>query len=220
MEIVRLSLMQKGGPMMWPLLIMSFIGVLLAVERMLYLHRGQIRAGEFISGIKNLLRKRRLVEALTLCEETLGPIPKVVKAALLNYDQPEGKIRDAVQSAAFVEVPNLERRTASIGIIAKIAPLMGLLGTIIALVQAFFEVQREGGYTEPVVLTQFVAQAMISTAVGIGIAILAYLVYHLILGRVRALVHDMEWVAHDIMQFLLRDLPEDVEPNLGEEKSL
>ena len=70
-----LSLLEKGGPIMWVLLGMSLIGFLVFVERVLFLHRGQIRSSEFVTGIKNIVRKQRLVEALTLCEETPGPVP-------------------------------------------------------------------------------------------------------------------------------------------------
>ena len=70
MEIIDYSLIKQGGLIMWPLLALSLIALILFIERTLYLHKGQIRSNEVIEGIKNLLRKRRLLEALTVCEET------------------------------------------------------------------------------------------------------------------------------------------------------
>ncbi len=109
---------------MWPLLIVSVLGFVFFVERTLFLHKGQIRSTAFLDGIKNLVRKRRLLEALTVCEETPGPVPVVVKAALLNHDKPEAGMRAAVQEAAIVEVPVLERRVGTVAAIAKISPLL------------------------------------------------------------------------------------------------
>ena len=123
-----LSLLEKGGPIMWVLLGMSLIGFLVFVERVLFLHRGQIRSSEFVTGIKNIVRKQRLVEALTLCEETPGPVPSVVKASLLHFGEPEEKIRFEIQEAAMVEIPVLEKRLATLAALAKSAPLVGLLG--------------------------------------------------------------------------------------------
>src|SRR5918911_4054166 len=98
------SSLARGGPMMWVLLALGFLGVMLFVERLLYLHRGQIRAKAFIDGIKNALAKRRLVEALTLCEETPGPVAAVVKAALLHADDSPEAMRFHLQEAAIVEL--------------------------------------------------------------------------------------------------------------------
>src|SRR6188474_2110634 len=104
------SLFAKGGPMIWVLLVIGLIGLVIFIERTLFLHRGQIRSKAFISGIKNILAKRRIVEALTVCEETPGPVAAVVKAALLHADDDADKMRFYVQEAAVVELPALERR--------------------------------------------------------------------------------------------------------------
>src|SRR5262245_23081162 len=131
------TLLAKGGPMMWVLLGLAFLGAMLFLERFLYLHRGQIKAKAFIDGIKGVLAKRRLVEALTLCEETPGPVAAVVKAALLHADDSADAMRFHVQEAAVVELPALERRLNSIAAIAQVAPLVGLLGTVLGMALTF-----------------------------------------------------------------------------------
>ncbi|MBC2593013.1 MotA/TolQ/ExbB proton channel family protein [Ruficoccus amylovorans] len=209
MGIFDFSLIERGGPLMWPLLVLSLIGFIFFVERTLYLHKGQIRTNTFVDGIKNLVRKRRLLEALTVCEETPGPVASVVKAALLNHDKSEEKMRGAIRDAALVEIPSLERRVGTIAAIAKISPLLGLLGTIVALLNAFLTMQEKGPYANASNFSGDVAQALITTATGLAIAIMAYLAHHFLHGRVRALVHDMEWVGNDIIQFLHRDVPEE-----------
>lgn len=203
----NLTLFDRGGPIMWVLLALSIVAFILFIERALYLHRGQIRSTEFLSGIKNTLRKRRLVEALTLCEETPGPVANVVKAGLLHHGESEEKMRFAIQEAALVEIPVLERRIGSIAAIAVVAPLLGLLGTVVGMINTFSALHAEGAYVNIPMLAGGMWQALLTTAAGLAIAIPAHLAHHFLSGRVRALVNDMEWMGNEIMRFLLKDLP-------------
>lgn len=186
--------------MMWVLLVMGLMTLMLCIERALYLHRGQIRSTEFINGIKNILSKRRLVEALTVCEETPGPVAAVVKAALLHAEDEPDKIRFHVQEAAVVELPALERRLGSIAAIAQVAPLVGLLGTILGMVTTFLAFERD--YATASALSAGMWQALLSTAGSLMLAIPAHLAHHFLSGRVRAIVRDVEWSANEIMKYL------------------
>jgi biopolymer transport protein ExbB len=212
MKFFDLSLIERGGPLMWPLLVLSLLGLVFFLERTLYLHKGQIRTADFVEGIKNLVRKRRLLEALTVCEETPGPVAAVVKAALLHHREDETRLRGAIQASALVEIPALERRLGTIAVIAKVAPLIGLLGTVTALWQSFQAMQLMGPYANAKDFSGDISSALITTATGLAIAIMAYLAHHFLYGRVRALVHDMEWVGNDILVFLLTDLPTSAPP--------
>jgi biopolymer transport protein ExbB len=215
MEGFDLSLLEKGGPIMWVLLLMSLIGFLIFIERVLYLHRGQIRSSEFVTGIKNIVRKQRLVEALTLCEETPGPVPNLVKASLLHFGEDEEKIRYEIQEAALVEIPVLEKRLGTLAALAKSAPLVGLLGTVLGLAQTFYDMQESGNYSDATVLSNGMWQSLLTTAFGLAIAVLTYLGFHFLHGRVRALVRDMEWTGNEMLKFILRDLrDEGITPQL------
>ena len=185
---------------MYPLLFISLLGFVLFVERSLFLHKGQIGTQDFLSGIKNLVRKKRLVEALTLCEDTPGPMARIMKSALLNYGESRETIRSAIQSAAIVEIPTLERRIGTIAALARVAPLLGFLGTLIAAFQALYLFESFNG--DSGVLSRLLAEALITSASGLAISVMAMLAYHFLSGRVRALVHDFEWVGHDIYEFL------------------
>jgi len=185
---------------MYPLLFISLLGFVLFIERSLFLHKGQIGTQDFLSGIKNLVRKKRLVEALTLCEDTPGPMARIMKSALLNYGESRETIRSAIQSAAIVEIPTLERRIGTIAALARVAPLLGFLGTIIAALQALYLLESFNG--DSGVLGRLLAEALITSASGLAISVMAMLAYHFLSGRVRALVHDFEWVGHDIHEFL------------------
>ena len=200
MDYFQDNFISQGGPVMYPLLFISLLGFILFIERSLFLHKGQIGTQDFLSGIKNLVRKKRLVEALTLCEDTPGPMARIMKSALLNYGKSRETIRSAIQSAAIVEIPNLERRIGTIAALARVAPLLGFLGTLIAALQALYLLESFNG--DSGVLGRLLAEALITSASGLAISVMAMLAYHFLSGRVRALVHDFEWVGHDIHEFL------------------
>jgi biopolymer transport protein ExbB len=199
------SLFTHGGPMLVVLVLMAAVVIVLFIERTLYLHRGQIRSKPFLDGIKNTLERRRLVEALTLCEETPGPVAAVVKAALLNADKDAEKMRFAVQEAALVEIPALERRLGSIAAVAQIAPLVGLLATLLGMITTFHTFTQGGQYATGNALASGMWQALIGTAGSLLIAIPSHLAWHFLTGRVRSLVRDVEWAGNEIMQYLLSD---------------
>jgi biopolymer transport protein ExbB len=199
------SILTSGGPMMWVLLLMAVIALVLFIERTFYLHRGQIKSTTFIDGIKNTLAKRRIVEALTLCEETPGPVAAVVKAALIHAHDDETRMRYAVQESAVVELPALERRLGSIAAIAQIAPMVGLLGTILGMATTFHAFMQGGEYATAHALSQGMWQSLLATAGSLVLAIPAHLAYHFLHGRVRSLVRDIEWSGNEIMRYLLID---------------
>lgn len=194
--------------MMWVLAVLGVFVLVLGIERTLYLHRGQINAKAFIDGIKNILAKRRLVEALTVCEETPGPVAAVVKAALLRADDSAEAMRFHVQEAAVIELPALERRLGSIAAIAQVAPLVGLLGTVLGMVTTFLAFEQGGNYATAGALSAGMWQALLTAAGSLMLAIPAHLAHHFLSGRVRAVVRDVEWSGNEIMKFLLAEYRE------------
>jgi biopolymer transport protein ExbB len=127
----------------------------------------------------------------------------MVKAGLLHYEEPEDKIRTAMTEAALVEIPALERRVGSLSAIAQAAPVLGLLGTVLGMIHTFHQFEQQGSFAEGGVLSAGFWQALLTTAAGLAIGVAARLGHHFLHGRVRALVHDMEWVGNDLLQFLL-----------------
>ncbi|MDB6113133.1 MAG: Biopolymer transport protein ExbB [Lacunisphaera sp.] len=205
MNAFNYSVFARGGPVMWLLVLLGLVAVIIFIERALFLHRGQIRSTEFLNGIKNLLQKDRLMEALTVCEETPGPIAQVVKAGLRHAGDDEQAMRFAVQEAALAEIPVLERRISALAAIAQIAPLFGLLGTVLGMIKTFWIFNQGGDYAVPSMLAGGMWEALLTTAAGLAVAIPAHVARHFLAGRVRALVQDMEWAANELMRFLLHD---------------
>jgi len=205
MDASNISLLDRGGPVMWVLLSLAVLGLVLFLERLLYLHRGQIRAPEFLDGVKNILAQRRMAEAVTVCEEAPGPVAAVVKAALLHAGDDEISLRYAVQDAAVTELPALERRLGALAAIAQIAPLVGLLGTVLGMTTTFRAFMEGGRYATAQALAGGLWQALLTAGVALALAIPAHLAHHLLHGRVRAIVRDVEWAGNEIMRYLLVD---------------
>src|SRR6266513_978580 len=122
--------MQKGGPLMWLILLCSVLAGAVFLERVTYFHRAQVRVGEFLRGLANLLQRRSFTEALGECAATPGPVARVIHAAILRHDAPRTELKEIVQEAGQLEVPRLERRLGILVTIAFVAPLLGLLGTV------------------------------------------------------------------------------------------
>lgn len=191
--------------MLWVLAALALVGLVLFIERVLFLHRGQIRAKSFVDGIKNILAKRRLVEALTVCEETPGPVAAVVKAALLRAGAPADEMQFHVREAAIVELPALERRLGALAAIAQVAPLVGLLGSVLGMITTFVAFEQSGNYAMAGALSAGMWQALLAVAGSLMLAIPAHLAYHFLSSRVRAIVRDIEWSGNEIMKYLLTE---------------
>jgi biopolymer transport protein ExbB len=206
-EPVEFSVLSNGGPLIWPMFALSVLATVFIIERGLFLHRGRIRAADFVEGLRNNLRKGRLVEALTVCEQSPGPVPRVIKATLLHSRDGEARMRAAAEEAALLEIPVLERRLGAIGAIAKVAPLLGFLATLIALLRAFLQLKSAGHYANADLFAGDIAGAIVTSAAGLGLAAMAHLGAHFLHGRVRALTHDIEWAAIAMIRFICHELP-------------
>jgi biopolymer transport protein ExbB len=192
-------LLTKGGPMIWLLLIVSAVGVAVFIERLLYYHRAQINATEFLNGVRNVLKRDNVVEALSICEATPGPVARLVRAGILNRDRGRDGMREALEDAALVEVPRLEEKLPLLATIAQIAPLMGLLGTVFGFIQVFMKLQAEGQFAPVEMLSGGIWTALLSSGAGLAVAIPAYVGYNYLVSRVNAIVLDMEKASTEIL---------------------
>src|SRR2546422_7083253 len=134
-------LLAHGTLMTWLLLVVSAIVIVVFIERLLHYHRAQINSMEFLNGVRNVLKRDNVVEALSICDATPGPVARLVKVAILNREKGRDGVREALEEAGLVEVPPLEEKLNLLATIAQIAPLMGLLGTALGFMQVFSQVQ-------------------------------------------------------------------------------
>ncbi len=189
-------------PMVWVLLLASAVAMAVFLERVLHYHRAQINSTEFLSGVRNVVRRDNIVEAISICEATPGPVARLVKTAILNRDRGREMVREAVEDAGLIEVPRLEEKLNLLATIAQIAPLLGLLGTVFGFIRVFSELQKAGLTANASQLAGGIWEALISTAVGLAVAIPCYAAYNYLVSRVNAIVLDMEKAATDIVGIL------------------
>lgn len=194
-----LNVFDVAGPVAWPLLGMAVFGITVFFERTTFFQKVQINASDFLDGIINLLKKNRSLEALTLCEETRGPVAALVRAALLHRNSSKQEIQEAIQSVAMLEIPTLAKRQRLLGTVAGLSPMLGLLGSVLACLDSL---QRLGSQTATVNLNPDFSSALLTTALGLSIAMLAYCGKEFLRSRVDSIIRDMEWSAHGIYRYL------------------
>src|SRR5215510_1914273 len=117
-------LLSKDGLVLWLILFASAVAVVVFVERFLHYHRAQINSTEFLNGVRTVLRRDNVVEAISICDATPGPVARLVKVAILSRDRGREGVREALEEAGLIEVPPLEDKLSLLATIAPIAPLM------------------------------------------------------------------------------------------------
>ena len=196
------TFLKLGGPMIWVILFVSAVAITVFIERVLHYHRAQINSMEFLNGVRNVLKRDNVVEAISICDATPGPVARLVKVAILNREKGRDGVREALEEAGLVEVPPLEVKLNLLATIAQIAPLMGLLGTVFGFIQVFSVLQTKTTVPTMQDLSGGVWQALICTAAGLAVAIPCYAGYNYLVSRVNAIVLDMEKAATEISNIL------------------
>ncbi len=197
--------MQKGGPIMWPILLCSMISFAIVIERLIKLRQEQIDTKAFMEQISRSLKRNKIMEALDLCERTGGPIAAILRAGIRKHDRPRHEIREAIEDASIHEVPRLERNLPVLATVGHVAPLLGLLGTVTGLVQAFQVIESKATVLNPVNpgdLAGGIWEALLTTVFGLCVAIPTYVAYNYLVSRVDGFVLDMERSATDLLNIL------------------
>jgi biopolymer transport protein ExbB len=195
-------MLSKGGPVLWLLLVISAVAVAVFVERFLHCHRAQINSTEFLNGVRTVLKRNNVVEALSICDATPGPVARLVKTAILNRDQGREQVREALEEAGAAEVPRLEEKLNLLATIAQLAPLIGLLGTVLGFMQTFSSMQEAGLNAHVGQLSSGVWRALVCAAAGLAVAIPTHAGYNYLVSRINSIVLDMERSATEIVQIV------------------
>jgi biopolymer transport protein ExbB len=201
-----------AGPFIWILLLLSFLALVFVVERAIFLHRGLVLSSDFIEGVRNNLRAGRPLEALAACEESPGPVPRVVKAALLRTSQGEAAMRAAAMEAGLLELPVLERRLGTISAIGRVAPLIALTGALFSGFHLATALREGSVYASADWLLGDVQAALATAGFGLFVAAACSLSHHFLVGRVRSIVMEMEIATQSIVTFVNHELPEEKKP--------
>jgi biopolymer transport protein ExbB len=195
-------LLVHGGPVLYLILLSSAVAVVVFIERFLHCHRAQINSTEFINGVRTVLKRENVVEALSICDATPGPVARLVRTAILNRDQGRERVREALEEAGLAEVPRLEEKLNLLATIAQLAPLLGLLGTVLGFIDTFGSMTDAGLYAHVGQLSAGIWKALVCAAAGLAVAIPAHAGYNYLVSRVNSIVLDMERAATEIVNIV------------------
>lgn len=199
------DMIQRGGPVMWPIVLCSVFAFAILLERAWHLHRAKIDTVEFMNKITATLKRNKIMEAIDMCNDTPGPIAQIMKAGILKHDRPRNEIREAIEDAGVHEVPRLEKNLSALATIAHISPLLGLLGTVTGMVKCFQVIQEKSTSLNPINpgdLAGGIWEALITTVAGLIVAIPTYVAYNYLVSRVDNFVLEMEKAATELMNIL------------------
>ena len=197
-----IELFSRGGPVFWLIVASGLVALIVFLERFLHLHRARIRVDDFLKGICTILRRDNIAEAVSICEETPGPVAYLVKTAVLHRSDSKEGLRSAVDEAGRSEIAGMERRLVVIATVAQTAPLFGLLGTVLAMIRAALVMSRQAPLVQSQDIITWLLQALVTTAAGLMVAIPCFIGYSFLVTRIEKIVLDMERAASEILAFL------------------
>jgi len=186
------GLIERGGPLVWALLGLAFIGSVCIVERLFFFHRARINVSQLLVGLASHVNRKAFAEALHEAARAPGPVARVAHAALLRHHLSRSELRDVVQEAGQLEVPTIEKNIRVILGVTLLAPLVGMLGTMLGMLDTFQKVGEQGGFNGTVELTTGIYTALITSVLGLAVAVPMYLSYLYFLGRAKRLVGRIE----------------------------
>jgi len=192
----------RGGLMMVPILLGSILALTIIIERFWVLQRTRVFPPAFLSRMDDMVRRGQRSEALSACRENDSTVARILAEGLKNSHRTRGEITEALEMVGRSESANLSRWVGALGAIAALEPLMGLLGTVLGLIESFREVENLKVVGNPSVVAAGVWTALITTAAGLIIAIPTYAFYRYFRARVSNMLLDMEKSAFHLVQQL------------------
>lgn len=196
------SLLMEGGVLMIPLFLLSLLAVYVIAERWRSLNNARIEVDPFLREIETMLKDGDRQRALTYCDSIDKPLPRILKAGIRRLGRPIRDIEDAIRNAGKKEIFHLEKRMNWLATIAGVAPLIGFTGTVTGMIEAFMDIQSLQGNVNPSVLAGGIWEALITTATGLIVGIIAYGFYNFLLGKINRMIHELENASADFIDLL------------------
>lgn len=201
------ELFQRGGPVMWPILVCSITALAIALERLFVLGRVEEESERAEKELTRALQERQMAHAEKICGQRDVPFTRIAREGLRRYGRPRAEVLESMEEAGALEIPALERHIPMLGTIAHLAPLLGLLGTVTGLVRCFQTIQQKATTLNPVNpgdLAGGIWEALLTTVFGLLLAIPAYAMYNYLVVRVNTLANRLEAAAVKLADLLSR----------------
>ncbi|AHM58832.1 outer membrane transport energization protein exbb [Flammeovirgaceae bacterium 311] len=196
------ELLMNGGWAMIPIAILSLLAVYIFVERVLTIRRAAQTPNQFSDKIKQLVLNGDINGARLLCNQSDTPVARMLEKGLSRIGSPLKNIEVSIENVGRIEIYKLEKNLSLMATISGAAPMIGFLGTVTGMIKAFIAIAQEEGSVSPRLLSQGIYEAMITTAAGLLVGIMAYLMYNYLVGQVQKIVHKMEYNSIDFIDLL------------------
>ncbi|MFQ5728924.1 MAG: MotA/TolQ/ExbB proton channel family protein [Waddliaceae bacterium] len=184
--------------------ICSVLSFTIFIERLLHLRKSETDTNTFIIALRRCINEGNIVEALQTCENTGGTIANIVKSGLGKHNRGKEEIENAMEISGLIEVAHLEKNAKVLSIIAHIAPLIGLLGTVLGFIQAFSEMRMSGLVDISATrIGEAMEYALVTTAAGLVVAIPSVLAYNYIVSRIEGFVLEIQTTSSEIVDLLV-----------------
>src|SRR5580658_5603215 len=185
------EIVQAGGPLMWPIILCSIVAAAIVLERIWTLQDRRVLPPDLTKKVWKLVESHRVDDKIVAALEQNSPLGKLLAVGLANRDRPREVLMERLEDTGRHVVHELERFLNTLGTIAGVSPLLGLLGTVTGIIRAFNAIEA-GGMGDPRALSGGIAEALIATAAGLCVAIPALIAYRYLRGRVDGIVVEME----------------------------
>jgi biopolymer transport protein ExbB len=201
-ELTIWDLTLKGGPIMIPIALLSIVAIYIFIERYIIIRKASKEDANFMNNIRDFMLNGRLDSALSLCKNNTSPIARMIEKGLNRLGRPLSDIHTAIENVGNLEVAKLEKNLSVVATAAGAAPMLGFLGTVTGMVQAFYDMSMAGNNIDIQLLSSGIYQAMITTVAGLIVGIIAYLCYNVLVARVQKVVFILEARATEFMDLL------------------
>ena len=198
-----LKIIAQGGWLMIPILLFSIAAVVLIVNKYIDLNRFKTKSNHIMYELKALIAGGKKDEAIKLCEETKGAVPLVLKEGLQHSYLDKDGIESYMEAAGTEQVHLMEKNMSTLATIAGVAPLTGFLGTVTGMISAFMEIERLGGNVNANVLAGGIWEALMTTATGLAVGIIAYLFYNYFTARIKHMAFAIESNSKELVDSIL-----------------
>jgi biopolymer transport protein ExbB len=197
-----LDLLIKGGYMMIPLYLLFIVAIFIFIERLITLKKAAKSPKHLMDQIKILVQGGQVEKAKFLCQGENTPVANMIAKGLDRIGSPLKNIEVAIENVGKIEIYRLEKNLNILATVSGAAPMIGFLGTVAGMIKAFIGVAQEQGMVSPKLLSTGIYEAMITTAAGLVVGIVAYLSYNYLVTRVSKLIHNMEYTSVEFLDLL------------------
>ena len=201
-KISVMDLLFKGGFMMIPIFLLFIITIYILIERILVINKESKSPKNFTDEIIKRINNNDINGAKLICNDTNNPIARMILKGLNKIESSLKNIETSIENVGKIEIYNLEKNLSLLATISGAAPMMGFLGTVTGMIQAFISIAQEEGAVSPKLLSSGIYEAMITTATGLFVGIVAYLAYNYLVSRVEKLIHRMEYSTIEFIETL------------------